>query len=127
MLCEMSRLVRVLIVMALAAVLTASACSGSASSGAGDDDSSTSAGAAASADELADRVDLCFERSLSVGLRDRRALVVSQGDRVLLERYFDDSDEATTANVFSVTKSIMATLVGVALDQGHADDGRHAG
>lgn len=111
----MNRCPRALIATALALAVLTSACSGQARSGV--DDGSRSSAAASEA-ELASQVDAFYERSLSLGLRDRRALVVAQGDRVLYERYFDGSDSSTTAEVFSVTKSIMATLVGVAVEQG---------
>jgi len=117
MLADMSRFVRALIVISLTFTATTSACSGGAPADAGDD-SPTSVRTTVTADELGRRVDEFFDESLSVGLRDRRALLVSQGGRILVERYYGDSDASTTSDVFSVTKSIMATLVGVAVDQG---------
>jgi CubicO group peptidase (beta-lactamase class C family) len=112
-----SKLVRALIVMSLAFTVTTAACSGNGPTDAADADSRTSVRTTAPADELGRQVDEFFDKSLSVGLRDRRALLVSQGGRMLVERYYGGSDASTTSDVFSVTKSIMATLVGVAVDQ----------
>jgi CubicO group peptidase (beta-lactamase class C family) len=46
-----------------------------------------------------------------------RAVIVTVGDRTLVEEYFD-SDAADYRNVFSVTKSVLSTLVGIAVDDG---------
>jgi CubicO group peptidase (beta-lactamase class C family) len=48
---------------------------------------------------------------------DVRAVLVLTGGRPLVERYYHSSADAT-ANVASVTKSVMSILVGIALDEG---------
>src|SRR5688572_13697669 len=46
------------------------------------------------------------------------AFVVMQGDRVVYERYSRGFDERSLLNSFSIAKSIMATLVGIAVAEG---------
>ena len=50
------------------------------------------------------------------GFDQVRAIVVSVHDRPVFERYYHSS-AATTGNVFSVTKSVMSMLIGIALDE----------
>ena len=45
-----------------------------------------------------------------------RAIVVSVHDRPVFERYYHGS-ATTTGNVFSVTKSVMSMLIGIAVDE----------
>ena len=45
-----------------------------------------------------------------------RAILVSVHDRPVVERYYHSS-AATTGNVFSVTKSVMSMLIGIAIDE----------
>jgi CubicO group peptidase (beta-lactamase class C family) len=47
-----------------------------------------------------------------------RAFVVVHGDRVVSERYYGDSGRGTLETSFSVAKSFVSTLVGIAIDQG---------
>lgn len=49
-----------------------------------------------------------------------RAVIVMVGDRTLVEEYVD-SDAADYRNIFSVTKSVLSTLVGIAVDDGLLD------
>ena len=53
---------------------------------------------------------------------DTDAFVVAQEDRVVYERYFGDSDRRTLETSFSVAKSFVSTLVGIALDEGLIGD-----
>ncbi len=48
-------------------------------------------------------------------------LMVTRHGQVVGEWYFDDWDRTTSQNVFSVTKSVTSTLVGIAVDQGLLD------
>jgi CubicO group peptidase (beta-lactamase class C family) len=51
------------------------------------------------------------------GAFDRvRAILVSVAGRPVVERYYHSS-AATTGNVFSVTKSVMSMLIGIAIDE----------
>ena len=62
-------------------------------------------------------VDTYLEGDLTGAREDVRAVLVTVGGRPVLERYYDSSAEATSG-VFSVTKSVMSILVGIALDDG---------
>jgi CubicO group peptidase (beta-lactamase class C family) len=54
------------------------------------------------------------------GLEEVRAVVVSVGDRIVFEEYRGGTAEDYHAQ-FSVTKSIVSTLVGIAVDEGLLD------
>lgn len=54
----------------------------------------------------------------AANLRFRSLLVVKDG-RLVFERYFNGSTESDLTDVRSVTKSVVSTLVGIALDKGH--------
>jgi CubicO group peptidase (beta-lactamase class C family) len=49
---------------------------------------------------------------------DTRAFVVVHGDRVVRERYFGGSTRESLQTSFSVAKSFVSTLVGIAIDEG---------
>jgi CubicO group peptidase (beta-lactamase class C family) len=51
-------------------------------------------------------------------LRHLQSLVVAQNGQVKLEQYFRDRRSTDLSNVHSVTKSVLATLVGTAIDHG---------
>ena len=53
----------------------------------------------------------------SVNLRNMRAVLVSQRGELLAERYYH-SDAAAYAEIHSATKSVISTLVGIALTKG---------
>jgi CubicO group peptidase (beta-lactamase class C family) len=46
------------------------------------------------------------------------AFVVAQDDRLVYERYFGGSERQTLQTSFSVAKSFLSTLVGIAIDEG---------
>jgi CubicO group peptidase (beta-lactamase class C family) len=46
------------------------------------------------------------------------AFLVVHRDRLVYERYFDDADRKTLQTSFSVAKSFVSTLVGIAIDEG---------
>jgi CubicO group peptidase (beta-lactamase class C family) len=48
-----------------------------------------------------------------------RALVVSRGDCIIFEYYRKDINSSTRSPVYSVTKSVLSILVGVAIDKGY--------
>jgi CubicO group peptidase (beta-lactamase class C family) len=50
------------------------------------------------------------------------AFVVVHRDRLVYERYFGGSDRATLQTSFSVAKSFLSTLVGIAIDEGLIGD-----
>ncbi len=49
------------------------------------------------------------------------SLLVSQGDEIVVERYFNGRRAGDAANVKSVSKSIMSALIGLAISQGHIE------
>ena len=53
---------------------------------------------------------------------ETRAFVVVHRDRLVYERYFGGSDRATLQTSFSVAKSFLSTLVGIAIDEGLIGD-----
>jgi CubicO group peptidase (beta-lactamase class C family) len=84
----------------------------------GSDASTTGPESGVSAEEhVAAVVDAYLEGDATGAREDVRAVLVTVGGRPLLERYYDSSAEATSG-VFSVTKSVMSILVGIALDEG---------
>jgi CubicO group peptidase (beta-lactamase class C family) len=69
------------------------------------------------AEQVAAVVDTYLAGDLTGASEDVRAVLVTVGGRPVLERYYDSSAEATSG-VFSVTKSVMSILIGIALDEG---------
>lgn len=59
------------------------------------------------------------DRGLAEFLRDTgtRGFLVVHDDRVVYERYFDGSGRRSLETSFSVAKSFVSTLVGVAIDE----------
>jgi CubicO group peptidase (beta-lactamase class C family) len=47
-----------------------------------------------------------------------RAFLILQEDRLVYERYFDGADRESRHTSFSVAKSFLSTLVGIAIDEG---------
>jgi CubicO group peptidase (beta-lactamase class C family) len=70
--------------------------------------------------QLATQLQTYFQGSADV-FRNRRAVLVSVDGQLAVEHYHKSSRE-TTHNIESVGKSVMSTLVGIALDDGHLDD-----
>jgi CubicO group peptidase (beta-lactamase class C family) len=60
------------------------------------------------------------EDSFDAFLRDQatRAFLIVKDDQVIYERYFDGADQADRQTSFSVAKSVVSTLVGIAIDEG---------
>ena len=50
------------------------------------------------------------------------SILISHEDELVVERYFNGIRQNDTANVKSVSKTIMSALVGIAIDQGHIPD-----
>ena len=67
--------------------------------------------------ELAAAVDRFVDQSLSPGIRNTRAILVAIDGKTVVERYYDSGADETT-NVASVTKSVLSTLVGIAVSEG---------
>jgi CubicO group peptidase (beta-lactamase class C family) len=47
-----------------------------------------------------------------------RCLIVYQNDKIIDEKYFQNSNSSTPYDVGSVTKIVMSSLVGIAIDKG---------
>lgn len=67
---------------------------------------------------LGEAVDRFVDQNQGTAIRNRRAILVAVGGQTLVERYYGSSAEET-APVASVTKSIVSTLVGIAVSQGY--------
>ena len=112
------------------ALVIMSGCSGSGSSTAPGTATASSTGSAAStpsprgtadigdiATEVTQRLDL----ALDAGERyDKlvKSVVVTVDGQLVYERYSADSGPEVTHNVYSVTKSVMSMLIGIAIDDG---------
>lgn len=58
-------------------------------------------------------VDLAFMDELQ-----SRAFLVFKGDTLLYEKYYDKHDQNTVSNSFSAAKTVVALLVGIAIEEG---------
>lgn len=126
--------------LAAALLATAAACSGDdgADAGAADDPTTTAGTTTVPADgagdpvvwpgddwERADAASLGFDPEAMEAIAtdaealDSECLVVTRRGRIVGEWYWDEVEPTTTREVFSVTKSITSTLVGIAQDEGH--------
>jgi CubicO group peptidase (beta-lactamase class C family) len=70
---------------------------------------------------MAQLVDAFFENDAADAFRNRQALVISVDGHIVLERYWD-STATTSGNIESVGKTILSTLIGIALEEGSLRD-----
>jgi len=49
---------------------------------------------------------------------DTRAFLVFRGDSIIYEKYFDKHSLNTVSNSFSAAKTVVALLLGIAVDEG---------
>lgn len=49
---------------------------------------------------------------------DSRALIVMKDDEIIHEEYWEDHDENTYSNSFSIAKSVVSMLIGIAIEEG---------
>jgi CubicO group peptidase (beta-lactamase class C family) len=66
---------------------------------------------------LGQQVDAYFAKDPTDAFRNRQALLVSVDGQIVLERYWH-STAAMSGNIESVGKTILSTLIGIALDEG---------
>lgn len=52
---------------------------------------------------------------------DTRALIVVKDDELIYEEYWDDHDENTYSNSFSIAKTVVSMLIGIAVEEGKID------
>jgi CubicO group peptidase (beta-lactamase class C family) len=60
-----------------------------------------------------------YDATLAEHYPTLRALIVARGNCVVFEYYRKDIDAETLSPVYSVTKSVLAILVGIAIDRGY--------
>ena len=63
-------------------------------------------------------VDAFFANDTADIFRNRQALVVSVDGQVVLERYWQGT-ATTSGSIESAGKTILSTLIGIALDEGY--------
>ena len=60
-----------------------------------------------------------MEKIIHSSYRNIGGIVVNKGAETVYENYYNECTADTTIHVFSVTKSVLSILVGIALDQGY--------
>jgi len=60
-----------------------------------------------------------LEKIISRDYGNIAGMVIQRDDEVLYENYFNDCSAATAIHVFSITKSIVSILFGIAIDKGY--------
>ncbi|HEY3262940.1 MAG TPA: serine hydrolase [Pseudonocardiaceae bacterium] len=68
--------------------------------------------------DLGKRLDDLFASDFGKTYGNARAFLVVVGGQPVVERYYQQSSRDTTINIQSAGKSIMSTLIGIALDEG---------
>jgi CubicO group peptidase (beta-lactamase class C family) len=70
-------------------------------------------------DRILQQLDAFFANDAAAtnAFRNRRALLINVDGRPVVERYWHSSAR-TTGGIFSVTKTVIGTLIGIALDEG---------
>lgn len=53
---------------------------------------------------------------------DTKAFLVFRGDTILHESYYDDHNAQQLSNSFSMAKTVVAMLIGIAIDEGYIDN-----
>lgn len=59
-----------------------------------------------------------IENRVMKDYKNTAGIVVMKKGQLMLEQYFNDCDAESMVHVYSVTKSIVSILIGIALDQG---------
>jgi len=66
---------------------------------------------------LEDMLNYFEENTISIN-----SVIVTRYGQIVLEQYYDFFDENTSMNIFSCTKTITSTLIGIAIDHGFIDN-----
>ncbi|MCB5950511.1 beta-lactamase family protein [Enterococcus sp. BWT-B8] len=62
-----------------------------------------------------------LEQVIRQGYQNTAGIIVLKNGQILYETYFNDCTEENPIHVFSVTKSILSILIGIALDRGEIE------
>ncbi|AKN30041.1 beta-lactamase [Clostridium carboxidivorans P7] len=65
------------------------------------------------------RKKLCLEKIVNSSYNNTAGIIVLKDGKTLYENYFNGYTAASTLHVFSVTKSIISILIGIAIDKGY--------
>lgn len=60
-----------------------------------------------------------MERVINSSYKNIGGIVVNRSGETIYENYFNECDATSTFHVFSVTKSIISILIGIAIDKGN--------
>ena len=63
-----------------------------------------------------------LEKEIKENHSNITGLMIIKNKKTVYEKYFNDCDEKSTIHVYSVTKSILSLLIGIAIDQGYIKD-----
>jgi hypothetical protein len=72
-------------------------------------------------EKLKNAIDFAFKDDNPEKLKRTRAVIVRYKDQIIAEQYADDFNENTKFNGWSMTKSIMNTLIGILIQQGKVE------
>ena len=53
---------------------------------------------------------------------DVHSLIISRNNQIVLEKYFNGYDKNDLHRIYSVTKSVTSSLIGIAIDNGHIEN-----
>ena len=59
-----------------------------------------------------------LQQKIKTDHKNITGIIVHKNDQLLYEEYFNDCDEASKIHVYSITKSILSLLLGIAHEQG---------
>lgn len=63
-----------------------------------------------------------MENAIRKEYKNIAGITIMKNDNLVYEKYFNGCTESNRIHIFSVTKSIISILCGIAIDQRHADN-----